>query len=562
MTIQTETIILDEIKRLSIELFNSNSTISRRELVDHINSRHPIANLKESFAINQLIGTAFNECSYSSKLQDSISSSFVTEDRSRKIYDPKRLSIVPKSLNLNQNDQFFNEIDSLFKKMNYALEDISRNDYFESFQDFENKLSNIKLVEVFSLTGASKVEEKSVEAKKIFENYRDLIDKYQAVKNELLSTFIDFEQLRNVLKYMREDLSTMLIEIFGENFKSTNPDLFQFATIKWMETDVLINRLQVEFANIQTKTQVFFQKYNQIYNDLGTTALTKLDNMNSSKGSLKNAAIDIGVEAIFSIMSSREESKATLAKLNYDIEVMKSSFWNDTKAIKLDVMRLLEIFRNVKENFSPTLQNFTTAFKNVYENQIKIDFQKIFEITGVREIKDANVNLMNKTKYLDIEISEVEKIITSSNFLKNSYKASLDSLEESFNYYIINEPTMPRLITNVLTLGVASRIFETMHKQWRTKSEFTRNSHARFTELLAKEVQRIKLYTAELKNYKTESEKCKSEIKNNSFKISQKLDNEPQLKETLALNIVEIINLSKISKEILEAKLEDRLIAV
>lgn len=560
MSEQNIKVIIDEIKNLSIDLEKEGHTLTRRELVERINTKFPHLSLKETLAINTLVATAFEDCSYSASLQNSISNSFFSNDGKSKIFDPKRISLIPTSLTLECNKVAFDGIGSLFNKMNVVLEEIQKVDYFLSLRQFEDELKGIKLVEVFSLTGASKVEEKIIEARKVFNNYKGLIDKYLLIRDELSNLFIDFEQLRNALKYMREDLANMVVEVFGEKLKLTNPALFDFSSVKWMETSVLIDKLQVEFQTIEQRSKDFFTLNEDLYTDFGNSALASLKKLNRSRGSISNTAVDIGIDAVFSIVESRNASKNTIKDLDHDIEMMKKSFHNDARSIRMDVMRLLEIFKNVKENFTPTLENFTAQFRNQFENKIKLSFAQIFSISGVKELKDANVVLLNRIKYLDIELHDVAQVVEDTESQKFYYQQKLNDLKGDNDYFIANEPTRPHVITAIISIGIVITIFAKMRQQWNAKTFKTRSDYQNYLELLKLENTRLEFYNNSHAKLQTEQDSCREQVKKNSALIREKLMDESSIQQSISLVLADIIDISKLSKQILETKLEDRLL--
>lgn len=553
-------LIIDEIKKMSIDLERDGEILTRRNMVDRLNARFPQLKLKETFAINALVTRAFEECSYSLSLQNAISNSFVANDGKSKIFDPKRIALIPTSLTLECNKTVFDGLGTLFVKMNTALKDMEETDYLLNLKEFEEELKSIKLVEVFSLTGASKVEEKTIEARKVFNSYIGLIDKYRMIKEELSIIFIDFEQLRNVLKYLREDLANMVIEVFGENVKMTNPSLFDFSSVKWMETSILIDKLQVEFLKIEEKSTLFFQLNEELYNDFGNNALQRIKQVNRSRGSISNAAIDIGIEAAFSIVESRKASKNTIQALDLDIEMMKKSFHLDVKAIRLDVMRLLEIFRNVKENLTPTLENFTSEFRNQFENGIKLNFAQMLKIPGVKDLKDTNIILLNRIKYLDLELHDTAKVVEDAESEKLFYQQNINNLKRDNDYFIANEPEKAHWLTAMLSLGVVNRIFTIMHQQWNSKTFKTRSDYQNFIELLELENKRLIFHKKEFKNHQSEQDSCRNQVKANSSLIREKLSNEIEINESINSTLSNIVDLSKLSKHILETSLDKRLL--
>ncbi|WP_431244252.1 hypothetical protein ACQ9BO_07775 [Flavobacterium sp. P21] len=98
-----------------------------------------------------------------------------------------------------------------------------------------------------------------------------------------------------------------------------------------MDFEDILNNLNSDFYKIEATCQTFFSSHKATYDKLSNSAENHLNNMNGKKGALKNAAIDIGIDTLISISKTNQDAKITISNLDYEIEIMKASFWNDSK---------------------------------------------------------------------------------------------------------------------------------------------------------------------------------------------------------------------------------------
>lgn len=559
-------LIFSEVQNLLIELERENTVLKRRQLVNHLNNKFPHLNLLESIGINRLLKEFYHSISYSSLLQESITESFVNDEHTSSLFDPEKVSLESINFRLENDKSVFAELDKAFQIIDSSYLKISDKDPIYDLQSIESELRNIRAEEVFSITGRSKVEEKYKEAVKVYENYKNLIDRYDIIKNELLSLFSDFEQIRNSLKLIREDLMNTITDFYGENFKKTNPEIFDFASVKWMEFEEINQNLELSFNNINNTCQTFSEFYDKTYSSLGNLALDKLKKIGDSKynhkKNLKNAAIEVGIASIFSVFETRENSNNTISELNYEIESMKRDFLNDSANIRMDVIRLLEIFKNLKDYFIPGTKLFISKLQIITQGELKGDFENILNISGVKELKDEKSKLITESREINLFYNDTLKIIHNASARRNDYQSEINNIQVNYDYFINNEPHAPEKWLNGLSIGIANKIFLKAHNQWDVKTYDVRNNYSNFCEDYNIENNRLKTNENRLIRFNVRQNEIQSDLLKNKEKIQSILKNESVIKDVISKNLFQYVELSKLVKSVLETKLDESLLTV
>lgn len=557
---KTKLRIIEEIKSVEIDLSRNNSATTIRNFVDTLNQKDPSVKIIENGELKQVFKEFYENNSMHSSLQESLLNRFFENDGITKYIVPNEVNLIPIPLNLDNNEKHFNNINDSFQLIEKSLTQIEEKSFLNTIHKLEEEQKKIKVIEVFSITGASKVDEKLREARKIYYNYKSLIDNYGLIKLELQGMFNEFEKIRNILKFLREDLMNMLIEIYGENVKATHPELFSFDSVKWMDFTDIIDNLNAEFYKITETCKTFFSSYNESYNKLANDSLDRLDQMNGEKGALRNAAIDIGVNALFTIAKSNQDAKMTISDLNFEIEIMKASFWNDSKNIRLDIMRLLDIHKNIKEYLIPATKLFTIGFSNLFENEIKKDFNLVFNLEHIKPLKDRNIEISLEIRKLEIEIHHLRKIVDESKNLKDIYESNVNFHQKDYDFFMLNEPQMPSRLTIFLSLGVAVNIFYKVYDQWDKKTIYTRNEYNYNLNDYHVETERENVYQTLMNDCIKKKSELKIEALLNSEKINNSLNAEGELKAKISQNLKKIAGLSKAAKDVLEIKLDEKLL--
>jgi hypothetical protein len=562
MELINKKVLFDAIKDVEIELSRKDSTITIRSFVEYFNANYNHLEIYENRELKALFKEFYYDNSKHTTLQFSLLNRFFENDGFMNYINLNAIDMLPVPLNLKNNEEYFKNVNNCFSFIEKSLKVVEDKAFLDSIYKLEQDLKKIKVIDVISLTGASKVEEKFREARKIFYNYKGLVDKYNLIKIELLLLFREYEKIRDILKYLREDLMNMLVDIYGQNVKVTHPDLFDFDNVHWIDFEGIINNLEINFNNIEETCKTFFTNHKDTYTRFSNSSMNRLEQMNGSKGALKSAAVDIGIDALISLSETNQNAKLIISNINIEIEYMKDSFWKDSKIIRLDIMRLLEIHKNIKEYLVPATKLFTTGFSKIFENEIKQDFNLASNVEEVKPFRNRNEILALELRDIEIELFELDKLTRETKELIDYYQLNLDYYQNDFDYAMTNVPIMPTRWIMLLSLGTSVNIFYKMHNHWDIRTISIRNKYNNNLENLNKENNRLQKHQLLIDNFlKTKSE-LNIKITDNSEQINKILKDEISLKEVINRNFKNIANLSQTAKRVLEVRLDQKLLEV
>jgi hypothetical protein len=550
--------IISEVHKIALQSARDNNAVTIKDIVDHINATYSFADIVESKEIHDLIYQAYSQASYSASLQQAIKNTFLKNDGQTPVISPDRITHFTAVLNDVDNTEMFADVKKTFVKLEAYTKTVQQNDPLAIIYRIQKEVDTIKAEKVFSITGSSKVQAKYEEAEKVYRSYKELIEKHELAKAKILTVFEDFEMIRNVLKDLRLDLTDKIMEIFGSNIRVTHPDIFDFMTVKWIDVSAVLGEINWHFATINDTCQTFFLNYEQIYNELGDAITTRLGAMTGRKGELKDTAINIAIEAFFSVSNSREESKNTVAKLNYEIENMKSALHKDINSIQVDVLRMLEIYKNVQEHIIPATRHFMVKFIQIYENELKHIFSEAESIPGVSLLKEQQTKLKHRQRYLETDKQIVYESLNDSRYAKDHYQNIVDNLRPEYESVLAVKPLPPRVFTRIITLGVADKIFVLAKRLWVDRTADVRTNYTVYVEFLENETTREKKHSAAYTKITAEESEIKFALDQNLNKL-QILYSGSRMKERIADKLPEISKLTKVSKEVLEMKLTDNL---
>ncbi|WP_431244253.1 hypothetical protein ACQ9BO_07780 [Flavobacterium sp. P21] len=159
-------------------------------------------------------------------------------------------------------------------------------------------------------------------------------------------------------------------------------------------------------------------------------------------------------------------------------------------------MRLLEIHKNLKDYLIPATKLFTNSFRTVFENEIKKDFNLVFNLERIKPIKDLNVEISLELRELEIEIYDLKKIVDDSKALQSLYSSNVSYYQNDYDFAPLNEPKMPSRLTILLSLGTSVNIFYKMHNQWDYKTIDLRNEYMYNLNDMQIESERINVHQA------------------------------------------------------------------
>jgi len=406
------------------------------------------------------------------------------------VIDEKSVDLMPMSLDIQNIDIQSKEISGKFDELIQKTPLLSIQTFNNVVEELDQRISSIKEEYVISLTGSSKVEATYKNAENVYNSYVGLIGSYEQMKLEIQRLFNDFSELRDNLRYFREDFYYIVKICDIQNIeKEKAVKLFDFAEVKWLEYAEIKSNLDLQFLKIKDHCNTFYKFVEQNLGDnvgdifdkhfdrIGKKIGKKSYNASSLKADLVVGGAEMAYGVIKGVMDSRAESKVVVENLKREIEHLKLSFTQDKIKLQSDIFRLIELFDTVRNVFIPVTHRFNDLFFSILKNEFS--FSKILSNENVMKLIDERKNISEEKRTLGLVIRDKENICEELKWNKNEAEENRDSYKGHYDFAISQRPNEPSVLLKIFTLGFCQLYYPAYLQKWETaylpiKKEFNR----------------------------------------------------------------------------------------
>ncbi|WP_159023481.1 hypothetical protein [Formosa sp. L2A11] len=471
--------LIKQIHQLVITLTNSKTIYNRRKLVDFLNEGNNDLNLKEGIILKYILEEAYKRASHSKLIQDGIVKCFIENIGNDSIYNPNRIFINTDSLNFEDN--YLDKFDNKIKLIENNANNVRSIDFIDELNQTHQKSLQITRKDEFSITGSTKVDNAYEYASSIKQGYENIINKYNEIKDINLNLISDFEFLRNELKLLRLDLINLLVDLFGDSIKVSEPELFDFSRLEWMDFEDTWGNLNLYFNNIDQSLESFKILHEAQMNKIGDSSMNigknAINNLNRKskkgslstkdiKGELAGAVVGMAIEGVLGVAKSRSESKKTIATINKDVEALKKGMHSDYSKMMNDLLRIASIFSHLNDVLIPGFKVFINTVTSIVKNDIKPLYNEIKSIDGIKEKRDNNALLIKESRLIDLELVDKENSLIFCDNEKVRFKNELADLKFENDFLIEIKPEEPSVFYNLVSFGKSGTLYKETLEEW------------------------------------------------------------------------------------------------
>ncbi|SNR58409.1 hypothetical protein [Lutibacter flavus] len=564
--------LVKTIQELAIQLSKSGEILNRRGLVSYLNLKYDDLDLKEGLFIKNLLKDAYTNSLHSKTISDAIIYNFKENIGNDRIYNPDRIFINCSSLSFTDEYQmsFSNNV-NLIEKSIHLIKD---NNSVGVINNLLKSNEEIREDEVFSITGSSKVDAAYKYGREIVSGYKKLIEEYEHIKDLNLNVISDFEFLRNELKLLREDLIQLLIDLFGDRIKQTNPDLFDFNSVEWLDFEDAWEKIDLYFLSLNKDLEIFDEAFNAQMKTLLNTGLSSgkkiFDNTLNTfeksgaiskkdiKGKVSGAIVGLAIDATFSVLKSRSESKKTVAKIYRDIELIKEQMHNDSEKIISDILRLGGLYSKLKDKLIPSFKLFIDSISQIVITDIKPLYTEILTIGNVNELRDKNSKLLKEKRDIERELVDIKWNFRFIDEEKEKYVKLLSNSNFEYNYIFTIRPKKPSTLYSIISLGNGNKLYNEVEKEWKENCEPFVELYKSWEVALKDEDVLKKIAENDITLLEERKLKLEGLLKENSFKIFNQFSESNYSKDKLEALMKSVKIISDASKTVLSAELKKK----
>jgi hypothetical protein len=470
--------LVDAVIKKSQQLSSDSEIINRRMLVDYLNKELQV-NLKEGLYIKGILKEAYLKSSYSKSIQDAIVHNILDNDQKNSVFNPNRVQQRLEALDISEPKIDLNDFELIEQEVN----DVQKVDGTSNIQTIQKKINILKPEEEFSITGASKVDAIKKHAFRIKNEYKKIIQEHEKVKDINLNLVDDFDKTRNKLKLIREDLLSLLIDLFGDQIKSSEPELFDVSKINWESYEDSYDKLETYYSSINNNIKTFKDVHQEEMGKISTagkdefnkflsktSSLSNTGKLNKSniKGAAAGAAANFLVKGGLSVIKSRSEAKKTIAQTELDIEKLKEGMRDDVKLILNDILKLGKFYSELKDKLIPQLKLFSQKAINKLIDDISPLYEQIISNQEIKKLRDNNKLLMTEFRTIEAELIDKKGQVNFNDKIHQGLTNEIDFKKVENNFLLSLKPVKPNLFYKIISPKRSTNLYNETLIDWYT----------------------------------------------------------------------------------------------
>ncbi|QNM84576.1 hypothetical protein H9W90_10245 [Polaribacter pectinis] len=558
--------LIDSVIKKSQELSLKSTIINRRELVNYLKFEHKV-DIKEGIYLKNLLKDSYQKASYSKSIQEALVNNIIENDGKNKVYNPNRVDDNIFCLNVEKPNTELNNF-NLITNQNEVIKDI---DGIQLINSIINDIDLIKREKTISITGSGKVESYREHAFEIKNGYENLIQTYEYVKDINLNLISDFELTRNRLKLIREDLLKLLIDLFGDSIKTSEPEMFKFSEIVWTDFEDTYPKLELFYNVINDEIELFKDFHSQQMRAISMASkegfnnfLSSAEKLSKSKGILTNADIKTNaataatgflVKSGLAVINSRSQAKKTIAQIELDIEKLKQGMQSDSERIMNDILKLGKLQTEIRDKLTPQLILFTNKVIDIILNKITPYYKKIIKNSEIKNLRDSNSSLIIEKRQIKAELLDKNKQIDYCDYIHSMLTTSIDSQNFEYNYLVSLIPEKPKGLYSIISPSNSKKLYKDTLNDWNTHCKPFEDNYQKLKEDKKNE-EKLKIdINTDIVNLELRDKSIENELKLNSDNINAIFKTSSQSKEELKKLLEAVKEVSISSKGVLEVNI-------
>lgn len=540
-----------ELQNLALRLYAEGKQYTRSQIVNYLKEEKNINELTDSFRLNEIIRDVYNNIK-GEEMRNAFLNSFY-DHNGVSICQDAEIGYYPSVWNSGNNNHNIERIHQLSDGLNHQLilsSDFSPSELIaEIINSSEVCEANTSLSGM--ITGTNKIKEAKAEVETLSNKYYNLISEYDTIKDDVNYQLHYFDKIRTQLKCLREDVIQVLMEIFGDQLKSVEPELFNISQIDFVDTEKLIQKVQLEFdaliANSDKSISGITKDNIASFLTIGGAAICRISN-NNTKEVRTDALVGAAIEGAFAIFESREQSQIETNKIRKRCFDLEKKLLIDKGIIEQDLYRIKELLLQLSESLIPILSKFTDQL-NIQLQSTLIPYEKeILQDEELCKLKKENEKLIGDKRKQKLYLNDVKERVLVSNSILEGSKSICEELESIYHYAQDNNPD--NIKKNSYPALYIDKIVDKFSRQHKRLFASIIREYDENKDVYNKEIITLKQLEEEKESINKELNSIESSIYINTIQIQEKMRN--SVEDSFILSFKDLFRLLKSSRDILD----------
>lgn len=394
-------------------------------------------------------------------------------------------------------------------------------------------------------TGVSGVVKAKNEATQLYSQYTEMTDYYTNAKGAVQGIIQNFVHMRDLLMERYYLYVTTLIDIFGDGIKSTDPQVFDFDKIEYLDVQSMHSAITLELNKFLSKSQGLMQ-------EIGESFTTSIRSGSQLASKMESNALK-GVAIVSEMMSHYLTSINRTATLKEDLIMMRRTIKKDTAEIFGDLTRLKSIFEIIRDVYIPSADLFHKHSKEIFDHKFANIIKEFYSSPELQALREQRLVLLKDLNVLNAKISDTngniahyQKCIEDNNELLRIYQED----------YVLAQNSKPKKFL-FATASYNKKMYE-----WSTKYMPVIQMYEDFKVDIAVDTKEKALLERELKRLLGERESLLRNMKISSDALKNRIKADEKVKGAVLKDLSQIVALLRINRNIVESGLDPKLCKV
>lgn len=528
--------VYEEILELANSLVRENQQFTRADLADFLKAYNYS---EDSAEITQVVYNAFRHYKYNPNIRKA----FLDNDRHRLLTETYHIPAAS-----------YVDRESCFKMLQLRLRD-SNNSLSLADQQYD-QLTDISSPHKVGLqnylTGTAAIEQVRTAATTLYGNYEQLVENYREAKYDLKTLIADFVYMREWVQLEFTRQVTALQLLFGDSIRAVDPELFDFDSIAYLDTEQMLQQIQLAYDTLVSQCGVLINEINANFGNSLTQAAQSI-----SKAKNLKAGIVIGAARL---ITHHLQAAERANQLKQQFLLLQNQVKHDAATIQGDLGRLTVIYKWIHDIYIPRTESYFDRADELFGHEWKEFFQALFSTPELQELGEERSEMLEELDELELNIIDNRQTIQTYRDNVERNQTLLAALRPTYQKALADKPQRPLVLLNWLSFGSLMRSYHRKVTEWDNVARPVIDQYQSLLCDVKLDIEAQRQQEIALKHHQARHEECADELKELHQQIRRELLVSPEAKRRILPHLESMVNLLRLGREIIESKLDPSLL--
>lgn len=525
--------LYQKIKDLAQEALKNNNCLTRADLAYDLRN-WGIEN--DSFRINELVWNAYQYFGQN----EMIRTAFLDNESKRYLVDQFLVyGLIENKKSQELASYLYQNLSDGLRALTTLGESIGSCLKLEMERQPENIMSTI--------VGTRGVQQVQKEASTLFDRYSSMVNSYHRAKTETKAIVGDFVGVRGYIHEIYNRYTLALTDIFGDSIKAVAPDLFDYDRLEWLDIDEMIQYMQLEYNRMMDRCGELMGEISDSFQNGLKMAVSNYKMSGNKTVGLMMASLNMVSHYMYGSQQTTE--------LKTQLLTLKNSVKRDTTQIKADLGRMMVIYKTMNELYIPRANAFYRFSQQVLDKELEQLLNTLYSNPEVARLKQERDQILERYKHLERQITDSQANISYYTAHLAECRSLTTSMKAQYQAAQSKKPKKP-----FLCFGTIKSRYNREIAEWYELCEPVIRRYEDFQVDLRLDSEELEKHQKILQESTADYDVQARLLKESGKKIRSAIRVDQHTQTTMLKHLEALIKLLHVGREIMEARLDERLI--